>query len=62
MRHAHQRSVPGHWDAVLMLLPPDHLAGQKRLTNIAVCRLKKAGHRFEIAAYQNKVRDWRNGM
>ena len=37
-------------------------AGQKRLTNIAVCRLKKAGHRFEIAAYQNKVRDWRNGM
>ncbi|KAG1671280.1 hypothetical protein FOA52_010851 [Chlamydomonas sp. UWO 241] len=36
--------------------------GQKRLTNIAVVRLKKAGIRFEIACYQNKVRDWRNGI
>jgi hypothetical protein len=36
--------------------------GQKRLTNVAIVRLKKGGYRFEIAAYQNKVRDWRNGM
>lgn len=37
-------------------------AGQKRLTNIAVVRLKKSGHRFEIACYKNKVADWRSGM
>ncbi|GAX74278.1 hypothetical protein CEUSTIGMA_g1727.t1 [Chlamydomonas eustigma] len=36
--------------------------GQKRLTNVAIVRLKKGGYRFEIAAYQNKVRDWRNGI
>ncbi len=36
--------------------------GQKRLTNIAVVRMKKSGNRFEIACYMNKVRDWRNGM
>lgn len=33
---------------------------QKRLTNIAVVRLKKAGKRFEIACYPNKVTSWRN--
>eukprot|EP00898_Chlorokybus_atmophyticus_P003340 jgi/Chlat1/4006/Chrsp26S04072 len=33
--------------------------GQKRLTNVAVVRLKKAGMRFEIAAYKNKVLSWR---
>jgi hypothetical protein len=38
------------------------LAGQKRLTNIAVVRLKKAGKRFEIACYRNKINDWRAGM
>ncbi len=38
------------------------LAGQKRLTNIAVVRLKKGGQRFEVACYRNKVQDWRNGM
>jgi ribosome maturation protein SDO1 len=37
-------------------------AGQKRLTNIAVVRLKKAGKRFEVACYRNKVSDWRAGM
>ena len=37
-------------------------AGQKRLTNIAVVRLKKQGNRFEIACYKNKVGDWRTGM
>lgn len=35
--------------------------GQKRLTNIAVVRLKKCGTRFEIACYKNKVFDWRQG-
>lgn len=36
--------------------------GQKRLTNIAVVRLRKNGKRFEIACYRNKVSDWRAGM
>ncbi|RZB66672.1 ribosome maturation protein SBDS [Asbolus verrucosus] len=33
---------------------------QIRLTNIAVVRIKKAGKRFEIACYRNKVVSWRN--
>ncbi|XP_014771183.1 ribosome maturation protein SBDS isoform X1 [Octopus bimaculoides] len=33
---------------------------QKRLTNVAVVRLKKGGKRFEIACYPNKVMSWRN--
>jgi len=33
---------------------------QKRLTNIAVVRLKKGGKRFEIACYPNKVKSWRD--
>jgi len=33
---------------------------QKRLTNVAVVRLKKAGKRFEVACYPNKVTSWRN--
>ena len=37
-------------------------AGQKRLTNIAVVRMKKHGKRFEIACYKNKVVNWRNGV
>ncbi|PRW61221.1 ribosome maturation SBDS [Chlorella sorokiniana] len=36
--------------------------GQKRLTNIAVVRMKKHGKRFEIACYKNKVVNWRNGV
>eukprot|EP01124_Arcella_intermedia_P013453 TRINITY_DN1986_c0_g1_i1.p1 TRINITY_DN1986_c0_g1~~TRINITY_DN1986_c0_g1_i1.p1 ORF type:complete len:254 (-),score=33.20 TRINITY_DN1986_c0_g1_i1:73-834(-) len=32
---------------------------QKRLTNIVVVRLQKAGFRFEIACYPNKVEEWR---
>lgn len=36
--------------------------GQKRLTNIAVVRLKKGGHRFEVACFPNKVLNWRNGV
>lgn len=35
---------------------------QIRLTNVAVVRLKKAGKRFEIACYKNKVISWRNGI
>ncbi|RNA43293.1 ribosome maturation SBDS [Brachionus plicatilis] len=31
-----------------------------QLTNVAVVRLKKSGHRFEIACYKNKVISWRN--
>jgi ribosome maturation protein SDO1 len=34
---------------------------QKLLTNVAVVRMKKAGKRFEIACYKNKVLNWRNG-
>ncbi|KAK1404025.1 C2H2-type domain-containing protein [Heracleum sosnowskyi] len=36
--------------------------GQKRLTNVAVVRLKKHGCRFEIACYKNKVLSWRSGV
>ncbi|XP_045473572.1 ribosome maturation protein SBDS [Harmonia axyridis] len=32
---------------------------QIRLTNVAVVRIKKAGKRFEIACYKNKVVAWR---
>ncbi|KAL6053396.1 Ribosome maturation protein SBDS [Balamuthia mandrillaris] len=32
---------------------------QVRFTNVAVVRLKRAGKRFEIACYKNKVVEWR---
>jgi len=32
---------------------------QKRLTNVVVVRLQKAGYRFEIACYPNKVEEWK---
>lgn len=32
-----------------------------QLTNVAICRLKKGGKRFEVACYKNKVNDWRSG-
>ncbi|KOC64528.1 Ribosome maturation protein SBDS [Habropoda laboriosa] len=35
---------------------------QIRLTNVAVVRMKKAGKRFEIACYKNKVISWRNKL
>ena len=35
---------------------------QKLLTNVAVVRLKKAGLRFELACYPNKVLAWRQGV
>lgn len=34
--------------------------GQKRLTNVAVVRLKSHGSRFEIACFKNKVLSWRS--
>ncbi|XP_066253345.1 ribosome maturation protein SBDS [Euwallacea similis] len=33
---------------------------QIRLTNVAIVRIKKAGKRFEVACYKNKVVSWRN--
>jgi ribosome maturation protein SDO1 len=35
---------------------------QVRLTNVAVVNLRKAGKRFEIACYKNKVVSWRQGV
>ncbi|KAL7307548.1 hypothetical protein TKK_0000243 [Trichogramma kaykai] len=35
---------------------------QIRLTNVAIVRMKKAGKRFEIACYRNKVVSWRNNI
>lgn len=34
--------------------------GQKRLTNVAVVRVRKHGFRFEIACFKNKVLSWRS--
>ena len=33
---------------------------QVRLTNVAIIRLKRGGARFEVAAYKNKVENWRS--
>ena len=33
---------------------------QKRLTNVAIIKLKKGGKKFEIACYKNKAINWRN--
>jgi len=35
---------------------------QKRLTNVAIVKYKTHGKRFEIAAYKNKVLNWREGI
>jgi ribosome maturation protein SDO1 len=35
---------------------------QVKLTNVAVVRYNKGGHRFEIACYRNKVMDYRAGL
>ncbi|KAL7527575.1 hypothetical protein ACHAWF_002232 [Thalassiosira exigua] len=34
---------------------------QVRLTNVAVVRLSRAGHRFEVACYRNKIVNYRQG-
>ncbi|CAD7965296.1 unnamed protein product [Amoebophrya sp. A25] len=36
--------------------------GQKRLTNVAIVRLRSHGCKFEIACYKNKVGNWRDGL
>ena len=35
---------------------------QVRMTNVATIRLRRAGKRFEVACYPNKVLSWRNGV
>jgi ribosome maturation protein SDO1 len=40
--------------------PVQQPAGQVRLTNVAIVRYKRMGKRFEVAAYKNKVMNWRN--
>ncbi|KAG8882809.1 hypothetical protein FRB97_007743 [Tulasnella sp. 331] len=42
-------------------MPINQPSNQIKLTNVSIVRLKKAGKRFEIACYKNKVQDWRNG-
>jgi len=37
-------------------------SNQIKLTNVSIVRLKKAGKRFEIACYKNKVQEWRTGV
>jgi hypothetical protein len=36
------------------------VGAQKRLTNIALVKYKKHGHKFELACYRNTVMAWRN--
>lgn len=40
-----------------MLFTPQN---QQKLTNVAIVRYKKAGLKFEIACYKNKLQDYRN--
>ena len=35
---------------------------QVKLSNVSVVRYKKGGKRFELAAYKNKITDYRNGI
>ena len=37
-------------------------SNQIKLTNVSLVRLRRAGKRFEIACYKNKVQEWRNGI
>nr|ASF90268.1 hypothetical protein SPAR03153 [Bartheletia paradoxa] len=37
-------------------------SNQIKLTNVSIVRYKKAGKRFEIACYKNKVGEWRTGV
>lgn len=43
-------------------MPVFQPSNQIKLTNVSVVRLRKAGKRFEIACYKNKVREWRTGI
>jgi ribosome maturation protein SDO1 len=42
-------------------MPPiSQPVGQVRITNVAIVRMKRNGKKFEIAAYKNKVVNWRS--
>ncbi|KZT08920.1 Shwachman-Bodian-diamond syndrome protein [Laetiporus sulphureus 93-53] len=41
-------------------MPINQPSNQIKLTNVSVVRLRKAGKRFEVACYKNKVQEWRN--
>ena len=43
-------------------MPVFQPSGQIKLTNVAIVRLRKGGKRFEVAAYKNKVLEWRSGI
>ncbi|MBW0508840.1 hypothetical protein O181_048555 [Austropuccinia psidii MF-1] len=43
-------------------MPVFQPSNQIKLTNVSIVRLKKAGKRFEIACYKNKVIEWRTGV
>lgn len=43
-------------------MPVFQPSNQIKLTNVSIVRLKKAGKRFEIACYKNKVIEWRSGV
>ncbi|KAH9440438.1 hypothetical protein MJO29_016262 [Puccinia striiformis f. sp. tritici] len=43
-------------------MPVFQPSNQIKLTNVSIVRLKKAGKRFEIACYKNKVMEWRSGV
>ena len=42
-------------------MPINQPSNQIKLTNVSVVRYKRAGKRFELACYKNKVLEWRNG-
>lgn len=48
---------PGRAAAMSIFTPTNQI----RLTNVAVVRARRAGKRFEIACYRNKVMGWRSG-
>jgi hypothetical protein len=52
----------GHCILIAMSRNLAQPVNQKKLTNVVVIRLKKAGFRFEIAAYPNKVEEYRKKM
>jgi ribosome maturation protein SDO1 len=42
-------------------MPPiSQPVGQVRITNVAIVRMKRNGKKFEVAAYKNKVVNWRS--
>jgi ribosome maturation protein SDO1 len=42
-------------------MPPiSQPVGQVRITNVAIVRMKRIGKKFEVAAYKNKVVNWRS--